>query len=281
MDIVLTSPDTHRKAGRTVSELASLKDRTALVVGGAGHIGSAMCEALVEAGARVAIMDLELKRCCEVVDRLAEIPDAVATAHSFDLTQPKNLARTCAEIAKLHGSLDILVHAAAWVGTTETPGWNAPFESQTLDAWKQGFEVNLTSAFSLVQAAAPLLKASGHGSVVLVGSIYGSSGPDWSLYEGLDMSCPAAYAASKGGLCQFMKYLATTLAPAVRVNMISPGGIQREQPGPFVERYNKRTPLGRMGREEDLKGATLFLASDLSCYVTGHELRVDGGWTAW
>jgi NAD(P)-dependent dehydrogenase (short-subunit alcohol dehydrogenase family) len=106
-------------------------------------------------------------------------------------------------------------------------------------------------------------------------------GPDMRLYEGTGMGSPAAYAASKGGLLQLTRWLATVLAPTIRVNAVTPGGILRGQPQVFRERYIARTPLGRMGSEEDLQGAVAYLASDLSAYVTGHNLVVDGGWTAW
>jgi NAD(P)-dependent dehydrogenase (short-subunit alcohol dehydrogenase family) len=127
----------------------------------------------------------------------------------------------------------------------------------------------------------PLLKSSDNGCIVNIGSIYGTYGPDWSLYEGTKMSNPAAYAASKGGLIQLTHWLATTVSPEIRVNAISPGGIFRNQPGEFVKRYESRTPLGRMANEEDFRGAIAYLASDLSKYVTGVNLAVDGGWGAW
>jgi NAD(P)-dependent dehydrogenase (short-subunit alcohol dehydrogenase family) len=106
-------------------------------------------------------------------------------------------------------------------------------------------------------------------------------GPDFQLYEGTPLANPAAYGVSKAGLLQLVRYLATALAPGVRVNAISPGGVERGQPEVFQARYRERTPLGRLASEEDLKGAIAYLASDLSSYVTGHNLVVDGGWTAW
>jgi len=117
--------------------------------------------------------------------------------------------------------------------------------------------------------------------VILVSSIYGMVAPDWSLYRDTTMANPAAYGASKGGLIQLARYLATLMAPAVRVNALTPGGAWRGQPDPFHERYKARTPLRRMATEEDFKGAAAYLASDLSAYVTGQNLIVDGGWTAW
>src|SRR5437870_1912890 len=115
----------------------------------------------------------------------------------------------------------------------------------------------------------------------MIGSIYGVVGPDLALYEGTPLGNPAAYAASKGGLLQFTRWLATSLAPRVRVNMLSPGGVERGQAEQFRTRYVAKTPLARMATEEDFKGAVAYLASDLSAYVTGQNLIVDGGWTTW
>ena len=133
----------------------------------------------------------------------------------------------------------------------------------------------------MVQESKETLAASGHGTVIFFASIYGSVGLDMRLYEGTEMQSPAGYPASKGGLLPLMRYLATVLAPEVRVNAISPGGVWRGQTEAFHQRYVARTPLGRMATEEDLKGAVAYLASDLSAYGTGQNLSVDGGWTAW
>ena len=139
-------------------------------------------------------------------------------------------------------------------------------------------EVNLTAVFDLCQGVTPLLRASTGPNIINIASIYGHYGPDWSLYKGTTMGNPAAYNASKGGLIQFTRWLATTLAPDVRVNAISPGGIFRNQPEIFVNRYKAKTPLGRMATEDDFRGIIAYLASDLSKYMTGQNLTVDGGW---
>ena len=141
--------------------------------------------------------------------------------------------------------------------------------------------VNLGSAFVLAQEAKAYLEKSNHASIILVSSIYGMAGPDLKLYKGTPMKHPAAYGVSKAGLLQLTRYLATVLAPAVRVNAITPGGVWRHQNQKFHQRYKEKTPLGRMAVEEDFKGAVAYLASDLSKYVTGHNLVVDGGFTAW
>ena len=148
-----------------------------------------------------------------------------------------------------------------------------------ISSWK--IPLPPTSSPFQAMSTTPWLEKSGAASVIQIASIYGMLGPDLRLYEGTGMGNPAAYAASKGGLLQMTRWLSTVLAPKVRVNAITPGGIWRRQAAEFVERYESRVPLGRMGSEEDLKGAVAYLASDLSAYVTGHNLVVDGGWTAW
>lgn len=255
---------------KTLQELGSLKGRRALVTGGAGHIGETACETLAELGAEVAALDLEKKK----------IPSARYFV-ACDLSDEKATRAAAKKVIAELGGLDILIHCAAFVGTTQFPGWAVPFEKQSVEAWDAALRVNLTSAFVLAQETKEALKKSGHGSLILIGSIAGVAAPTPGLYEGTEMVSPAAYNASKGGLLQLTRYLATELAPQIRVNMVSPGGIFRNQPEIFHQRYKERTPLKRMATEEDLKGAIAYLASDLSQYVTGHNLVVDGGWTIW
>ena len=251
---------------RSLRELGDLTGRKALVAGGAGHVGRAVVATLRELGAAVL--------ACDVVDG----PDGTIRC---DLADAEATRAAAAEAVERLGGLDVLVHCAALVGSSSLAGWAVPFERQTVEAWETALRVNLTSAFVLAQACRAPLSEHGRGAVVLFGSTYGLVGPDFSLYEGTGMANPAAYAASKGGLLQLVRHLATALAPTIRVNAISPGGIERGQPADFQERYRARTPLGRMAVEEDVKGAVAYLASDLSAYVTGQNLVVDGGWTAW
>jgi NAD(P)-dependent dehydrogenase (short-subunit alcohol dehydrogenase family) len=262
---------------RKIAELASLTGRRALLTGGAGNIGQAVAETLIELGAQVAITDLNKDAC----DHRADALGSNTLPFACDLANEQSTRETMRGAIKSLGGLDILIHCAAYVGTTSIPGWGVPFDQQTVAAWDNALRINLTSAFVLVQEAQEALCSSGHGSVILFSSIYGIVGPDMELYAGTAMANPAGYGASKGGLLQLTRYLATVLAPRVRVNAISPGGVWRSQPEIFHERYQMRTPLRRMAVEEDLKGATAFLASDLSAYVTGQNLVVDGGWTAW
>ncbi|WP_319467417.1 SDR family oxidoreductase [uncultured Pseudodesulfovibrio sp.] len=266
---------------KSIKELMDLSGRTALVTGGAGYIGTAFCEALAEAGANIAVLDISEERTHEAAQAIEKRFNVKTMPLAIDLSDEAAVVASPERAAETLGGLDILVNCAAFVGTSNLSGWVTSFEQQSIETWRAALETNLTAPFALIQAATPFLRKSGHGSIVNIGSTYGVVGPDMSLYEGTAMGNPAAYAASKGGLTQLTRWLSTVLAPDIRVNSISPGGIARGQDEKFVERYEVRTPLKRMGKEEDMKGALLYLASDLSAYVTGQNLMVDGGWTAW
>jgi NAD(P)-dependent dehydrogenase (short-subunit alcohol dehydrogenase family) len=269
-------------AGNSLRELMSLDGRVALVSGGAGHIGRAIADALAELGASIALVDISEQGCANATSELNQRwPNAAASGFACDLEQSDNLRDLPRRIREHFGRIDIVVNCAAFVGTSGLEGWTVPFEQQSASTWRRAIEVNLTAPFMLIQASADDLRKSGHGSVINISSIYGLSGPDWRLYEGTGLGNPAAYAASKGGLIQMTRWLATTMAPRVRVNAIAPGGVFRDTPEPFLSRYVARTPLARMAREDDMKGAAAYLASDLSAYVTGQCLVVDGGWTVW
>ena len=260
-----------------------LSGRKAVVTGGAGHIGYAAAQALAELGAKVVLLDQDAAVCDSRAKTLNAVRADSATGIACDLADETVTRIAVRDAINALDGLDILVHAAALVGTTSVAGWASPFGEQTVAAWDAGMRVNLTSAFVIAQEARTALSASGHGAIIVVSSIYGLVGSDSSTYDGTGMNSDRvlAYSASKGGLLQLMRHLATLFAPRIRVNAISPGGVARGQPELFRERYSARTPLKRMATEEDMKGAVAFLASDLSAYVTGHNLVVDGGWTAW
>lgn len=266
---------------RRLSELMDLTGRNALVTGGAGYIALAVEEALCELGTNVIIADMDYDACLQRAARLKEIGSGQTEPLFMDLSNEEQTRSSAKTVAAEFGGIDILVHCAAYTGNTQLQGWAAPFEKQELSAWDAAMRVNLSSAFVLAQELSGYLRASGHGSIILLSSIYGIVGPDMRLYEGTNMANAAGYNASKGGILQLTRYLATVFAPNVRVNAITPGGVWRNQPEIFNERYKSRTPLNRMATEEDFKGAVAYLASDLSAYVTGHNMVVDGGWTAW
>jgi NAD(P)-dependent dehydrogenase (short-subunit alcohol dehydrogenase family) len=252
----------------------ALAGRTAVVTGGAGPLGRALTGALADAGATVLVVDRVGAR--EQAARLG----AGHLGITADLMRPEDLAAVEDAVIR-HGACDVLVHNAAFTGTSGVPGYAVPFAEQTDEAFASATWLNLTVPFSLTRRLAPLLRDGGHGSVIMVSSIYGLVGPNMGLYQGTSMGNPAAYGATKGGLVQLTRYLATVLAPDVRVNGFAPGGIERGQDQTFTDRYNSLTPLGRMATEQDFAGVVTWLAGDASAYVTGQTVAVDGGWTAW
>lgn len=265
----------------TIKQLMNLKGRHALITGATGGLGRIMADTLAELGADLVLVDRPGADFQNLVETLRQRWGTIIQHRHCDLEQQSQRAELINWLKSSGEGLNILINNAAFVGTSELQGWTVPFEEQTVETWRRALEVNLTAVFDLCQGLTPLLKVAEGASIINVASIYGQYGPDWSLYEGTTMSNPAAYGVSKGGLIQFTHWLATTISPRVRVNAISPGGVFRNQPEEFVRRYKTRTPLGRMATEDDFRGAVAYLASDLSRYVTGQNLAVDGGWGVW
>ena len=262
----------------TIAELSNLAGRRALITGATGGLGRIFADTLAELGADLVLVDRPGSDFDSLTSALVQRWGITIEAHVCDLEVQAQRAGLIATLRNSGQGLNILVNNAAFVGTSDLPGWGVPFEEQSIETWRRAIEVNLTAVFDLCQGMYPLLKESSGASIVNIASIYGMHGPDWSLYEGTGLSNPAAYGASKGGLIQLTRWLATSIAPQVRVNTISPGGIFRNQPKEFVQRYETKTPLRRMATEDDLRGAIAYLSSDLSKYVTGQVLSVDGGW---
>lgn len=256
--------------------LQSMAGRTT-VIAGAGHIGQAMAEAVMELGSDVIAIDTITENLRALETKAAEL-NRICIGLNADVTAP--MPELISAVAS-RKSIDAFIHTAALTGQSGVKGYAVPLAEQSLEAFRTALEVNTTSAFGIMQCLAPKLIESGHAAVIFVSSIYGLVGPNMNLYEGTTMGNPAAYAASKGAIGQLARYYATVLAPHVRVNVVAPGGIERGQDPAFIKRYEKLTPMGRMGTEADLKGVTAFLASDASRWVTGQTIAVDGGWTAW
>ena len=265
----------------TLRELSNLKGRQALITVAAGGLGQIFAETLAELGADLILVDLHGTNLEDLADRLIKGWGISVKNIYCDLENQNQRSALIKQVTNSKGDLNILVNNAALVGASDLEGWSVPFEDQSIDTWRRATEINLTAVFDLCQGLLPLMKNAMGANIVNIASIYGSYGPDWSLYKDTEMGNPAAYAATKGGLIQFTRWLATTISPAVRVNAISPGGVLRNQPKSFQNRYASKVPLARMASEQDFKGALAYLSSDLSAYVTGHILEVNGGWGAW
>jgi NAD(P)-dependent dehydrogenase (short-subunit alcohol dehydrogenase family) len=265
----------------SIFDLSDLTGRTALITGATGSLGKIFAQTLNELGADLILIDRPGSDFESVTSTLVRRDGINVENYYCDLEIQINRSNLISKIMNLKKKLNILVNNAAFVGASDLPGWSAPFVEQSTETWRRALELNLTAVFDLCQGLYPLLKESTGANIVNIASIYGMHGPDWGLYRDTNLGNSSAYAASKGGLVQLTRWLATTIAPQVRVNAIAPGGVFRHQPEVFVKRYERKVPLGRMASEEDFRGAIAYLASDLSKYVTGQILSVDGGWGTW
>lgn len=264
----------------TIKQLTDLHGRRALITGATGCLGRVFAQALAQQGAELVLVDRPGSDFRPLMTDLSKWSVCVQS-HACDIESQDQRQQLIDKMNDDSNQLSIVVNNAAFVGTSDLTGWAVPFEQQSVETWRRALEVNLTSVFHLCQGLAPLLRRSKGANIINIGSIYGFLGPDWRLYEGTQMSNPVAYAASKGGLIQLTRWLASTLAPDIRVNAISPAGIFRNQPESFVKSYEARTPMGRMATEQDFIAALIFLSSDGSRYMTGQNLVIDGGFSVW
>ena len=256
----------------TYKNLFSCEDKIALVTGGAGLIGREVVKGLHEFGARIYVADINEKSAEEICNDIE-----VKYVHC-DITSEDSVRGVVQNIIKNDKKLDILVNCSY----PRTADWGLKLENVPFSSWKENLDTHLGGYFLSSRMAAEEMKKQGGGSIINFASTYGVVGPDFSIYEGTEMTMSAAYSAIKGGIITFTKYLATYYAKYnIRANVISPGGIFDNQPASFVEKYSRKTPLGRMGYPGEIVGAVIYLASDASSYVTGQNLMVDGGWTAW
>lgn len=266
---------------KNFKHLSSMTGRQTLITGATGKIGRIMSETLAELGSNLILVDYPGSDMTSFGSHLTKNWKVDVCQIECDLESEKDRINLIKKVKKYGRGLNCLINNAAFGGDTDLKGWISPLKDQTLDTWRRAIEVNLTAPFHLSQEFSSELQSAKGGNIINIASIYAHLGPNWTLYDGTKMGNPAAYSASKGGLVQLTRWMATTLAPDIRVNSISPGGLFREQPEVFVKRYSEKTPLARMATEEDLIGAVGFLSSDLSQYVTGQNLTLDGGWSIW
>jgi len=262
----------------------ALDGSVSVVTGAAGLLGREHCRALAEAGSTVVAADLDANVAQDLADELH-----LAGAIGVDVSNPGSVASMRDFVMRQYGRIDVLVNNAAVNDMVENPTLAADlsrFENYPLSLWKRVMDVNVTGVFLCCQHIAPVMAEQRRGSIINIGSTYGVVAPDQSIYRTSDGHQPffksAAYPTSKGAVVMLTKFLATYYGDkGVRVNALSPGGVENGQADHFVANYSAKTPLGRMARPTDYRGALVFLASEASAYVTGHNLVVDGGWTAW
>ena len=245
--------------------MSNLKDKIIVVTGGSGQLGTAMFNDLSVKGATAINLDIN------------QSDDLIQGVIKCDVTNEGSIKRALNLILEKYGRID------RWINNAypRTEDWGDRFEEISVESWKKNVDFQLNSVFICAQRVLEIMKQQKNGVMVNVASIYGISGPDFSIYEGTKMTMPAAYSAIKGGVVNFTRYLASYYAPyGVRINCVSPGGIFNDQNDVFVRQYENKVPMGRMGKPEEVARSVSFLLSEDSSYVTGHNLIVDGGWTA-
>ncbi len=271
-----------------IQDLFDLTGRVAIVTGGAGLLGRQFAKTLAEAGAHVLIADLDGQAA---VDGARELSQSGYRARgvAVDVTDPDSVALMVDTTTRQWGRLDILVNSAA-LDPKFDPDHAAEhranaFETYPLEQWNQALNVNLTGMFLACQAAARVMKPQGRGSIINICSTYGLVGPDQRIYQRPGQPPrykPVFYSVTKAGVLGLTRYIATYYAGTdIRCNALTPGGVYNHHDEEFTKAYSYRTVLGRMAEQHEMNGALLFLASDASSYMTGANLVVDGGWTAW
>lgn len=273
-----------------IQDKFKLDGKVAVITGCAGLLGAEFCRTLAEAGAAVIVADLDGERAEKIAQ---ELTDAGFTAAGFglDVTRIESTHELASVAVSKFGRLDILVNSAALDPKFDpdaaakgiAPG---AFEDYPLEQWNDALNVNLTGMFLVTQACVkPMLEQGKKGSIINICSTYGLKGPDQRIYikNGQRVAYkPVYYTTTKAGVMGFTKYLAAYYAGTeIRVNALTPGGVYNNHEDYFVENYSAKTIMGRMADKDEMNGALLFLASDASSYMTGNNVVVDGGWTAW
>ncbi|MVM36039.1 SDR family oxidoreductase [Spirosoma sp. HMF4905] len=262
----------------------SLSDRVAIVTGAVGLIGRNHCRALADAGAKVVVADLNETAAKDFADELGKAHLGV----SLDVTNESVVKQIRDQILDRYGRIDILVNNAALNEAVENPALAlelTAFENFPVAQFRASLDVNVTGVFLCSQVFGSVMAQQGKGSIINVASTYGLVGPDQSIYRNeageQTFYKTAAYPATKGAVVNFTRFLAAYWGQkGVRVNTLSPGGVENSQNEFFIRNYSARTVLGRMAQPDDYQGAIVFLASDASAYMSGANLVVDGGWTA-
>ena len=268
-------------------EMFNLAGRVAVVTGGGGLLGSEICRGLADFGALVVVVDIDMMRAVSVADGIESAGLGTAVAYECDVSIEISVQQMVAGVVSKFGRIDILINNAA--GKSDNiDSFFEELENYDIKEWRSIMSVNLDGMFLVArEIGKTMCRQSGGGSIVQTASIYGVVAPDQRIYEGShylgrEINTPAVYSASKAGVIGLTRHLATYWAESgVRVNSISPGGIESGQNSQFISKYSQKVPMNRMGRSEEIVGAVLFLASDASSYVTGHNLVIDGGLSCW
>ena len=267
-----------------LNHLFSLDGRTVVLTGAAGRLGSRFAHVLCASGANVILVDKDAKKNTKLKSELSKIYNVTCEKFDIDITDEKSVKKMVKKIVEKFQNIDVLINNAHFVPRTH-PKRDFPFEKYPLELWNETINTNLQGLFLCSREIGRVMVKQNHGVIVNISLIYGVTGADQRIYGKSRLNSPAFYATTKGGIVTLTKYLASYWhGKNIRVNTLTLGGVFDErlhQDKTFVKNYSKKTMLGRMSKKEDYDGALLFLTSDASSYMTGSNLIVDGGWTAW
>lgn len=259
-----------------------LDNHVAIITGAAGLLGKQHALALAEVGAHVVLVDRDVETCQQRAQQIAEHSQVKALALSCDVTKKSSWEDVLQQVLSEFGQVDVLVNNAAFTTQSRSKNYDRGFLEFPLEDWNQILEVNLAGTFLGCQVIGSEMIRQRSGSIVNLASLYGVVSPNHRLYPGTGIHQPVAYSVSKAGVLALTRYLATLWADqGVRVNCITPGGVFNDHAELFATRFGALCPSSRMARPDEMRGALVYLASSASSYCTGHNLVVDGGWTAW
>lgn len=262
--------------------LFDLSGRVAIITGGAGLLASEHAKALAAYGAEVILSDLNLDKCQKAVDQLQNEGYSRVSALECDVTLRESWEKLKADVLQQFNRIDILINNAGFTNQSKSANFDADFEDFPLEDWNAIMNVNLTGSFLGCQVIGKHMMKQKKGSIINIASLYGVVSPNHKMYPGTGIKQPVGYTVSKHGVVALTKYVATLWAEdGVKVNALTPGGVFNGHQDPFLERFKQLNPIGRMSQKDELQGAVVFLASDASSHVIGHNLIVDGGWTVW
>ena len=263
-----------------IQKIFDLTDKVVVITGASGMLGAQYAYGLSECGANVILADIDISKSKTIEKKIIKNFSTKPMSIKLDLTNKESILSMTSSILKKYSKIDILINNAAYQGNPKIR--SSGFENLELETWNQAIDVNLTGVFLCCQSIGKQMIKQKSGNIINIASTYGLVGPDQRIYGKSGQNSAIFYAATKSAILNLTRYLATYWeGKGIRVNTFSPGGVENKQDPDFIKKYSKKTPLGRMAKKDEYVGSIIFLASDASSYMTGSNLIVDGGWTAW
>jgi len=257
-----------------------MSDRVVVLTGAGGLLGSQYAEGLSQSGANVVLADIDFSRCKKLANELSKKYHVKSFPIKVDISNKKSVQNMVKQILQKYSRIDVLINNAAYQGNDKIR--KTKFIDLPLSIWDKAISVNLTGMFLCCQEIGKVMEKQNHGVIINISSTYGIVAPDQRIYGNSGQNAAVFYSVTKSAVLNLTRYLASYWqGKGIRVNTLTPGGVEKGQEPKFVKNYSEKTMLGRMAKKDEYVGAILFLSSDASSYMTGSNLIVDGGWTAW